>query len=149
MKRLNKEYKLDVCNHIDVRYGSVNKDNPQVIYVSGKCWVSPKSKMNYKYVIEMIEKEMRKKIKIFLTDGVNFDKKFILDFDLNTDGLDIGEKKFLSFDFYLKQNEDSKKSLKDVKPILDGKISTVVNNLVYLFNENDFDVEKTKIMKQS
>lgn len=60
MKRLNKEYKLDVCNHMIVKYGSVNKDNPQVIYVNGKCWVSPKHQMDYEYVISRIEKEMKK-----------------------------------------------------------------------------------------
>ena len=126
MKRLNKEYKLDVCNHVVVKYGSVNKDNPQVVYVSGRCWVSPQIKMNYDDVIYHIEKEMRKNIKLFLMDGINFDKKF------------------LSFDFYLRQNEANKKSLKDLKNILNGRISTVVNNLVYLFKENDFTIEKRK-----
>ena len=126
MKRLNKEYKLDVCSHVVVKYGSVNKDNPQVVYVSGRCWVSPQIKMNYDDVIYHIEKEMRKNIKLFLMDGINFDKKF------------------LSFDFYLRQNEANKKSLKGLKNILNGRISTVVNNLVYLFKENDFTIEKRK-----
>lgn len=144
MKRLNKEYKLDVCNHVVVKYGSINKDNPQVVYVSGRCWVSPQMKMDYGNVICHIEKEMRKNIKLFLMDGINFDKKFILDFDINTDNFGIGDKKFLSFDFYLRQNETNKKSLKGLKNILNGKISTVVNSLVYLFKENDFTIEKRK-----
>ena len=144
MKRLNKEYKLDVCNHVVVKYGSINKDNPQVVYVSGRCWVSPQMKMDYGNVICHIEKEMRKNIKLFLMDGINFDKKFILDFDINTDNFGIGDKKFLSFDFYLRQNEANKKPLKDLKNILNGRISTVVNNLVYLFKENDFTIEKRK-----
>lgn len=144
MKRLNKEYKLDVCNHVVVKYGSVNKDNPQVVYVSGRCWVSPQIKMDYNDVIYHIEKEMRKNIKLFFIDGINFDRKFILDFDINTDNFVIGNKKFLSFDFYLRQNEANKKSLKELKGILNGRISTVVNNLVYLFKENDFTIEKQK-----
>lgn len=143
-KRLNKEYKLDVCNHIMVKYGSVNKDNPQVIYVSGRCWVSPQVKMDYKYVIGMIEKEMRKNIKLFLTDGVNFDNRFILDFDITTENMNQYDKKFLSFDLYIRQNEDNKKSLKELKRLLNSRISTITNNLVYLFNENDFTIEKRK-----
>lgn len=143
-KRLNKEYKLDVCNHIMVKYGSVNKDNPQVVYVSGRCWVSPQVKMDYKYVIGMIEKEMRKNIKLFLTDGVNFDNRFILDFDITTENMNQYDKKFLSFDLYIRQNEENKKSLKDLKRLLNGRISTITNNLVYLFNENDFTIEKRK-----
>ena len=97
MKRLNKEYKLDVCSHVVVKYGSVNKDNPQVVYVSGRCWVSPQIKMNYDDVIYHIEKEMRKNIKLFLMDGINFDKKFILDFDINTDNFGIGELGIVQF----------------------------------------------------
>ena len=144
MKRLNKEYKLDVCNHMIVKYGSVNKDNPQVIYVSGKCWVSPKHQMDYEYVISRIEKEMKKSIKLFLIDEINFTNRFILDFDINTDKFNIGDKKFLSFDFYLRQNDSDVKKLKDLKEMLSNKVSTVVNNLVYLFKENGFTVEKRK-----
>ena len=144
MKRLNKEYKLDICNHVIVKYGSVNKDNPQVIYVSGKCWVSPKHQMDYEYVISRIEKEMKKSIKLFLIDEINFTNRFILDFDINTDKFNIGDKKFLSFDFYLRQNDSDVKKLKDLKEMLSNKVSTVVNNLVYLFKENGFTVEKRK-----
>ena len=144
MKRLNKEYRLDICSHIALKYGSVNKDNPQVIYISGKCWVSPKYEMDYENVINNIEKEMRKNIKLFLVDGDNFSNKFILDFDINTDKMSPNEKKFLSFDLYVRQNEENKKALKNLKEILNRKISTIANSLVYLFNENDFSVQKKK-----
>lgn len=144
MKRLNKEYKLDVCNHISLKYGTVNRLNPQVIYVSGKCWVTPKSNLNYEEVIGKIEKRMRNNIKTFLIDEINFEKRFILDFDINIDGLLPNEKKFLSFDFYLRQNEKNKKLLPSLKEMLSRKVSTIANNLVYAFGENDFLVEKKK-----
>jgi len=144
MKRLNKEYKLDVCKHISLKYGTVNKNNPQVVYVSGKCWVSPLKKMDYGNVIDSIEKNMRNNIKTFLIDGVNFDNKFILDFDINIENFSPNSKKFLSFDFYLRQNEKNKKELIDLKDMFNRKVSTIANNLVYMFKENDFTIEKTK-----
>lgn len=144
MKRLNKEYKLDVCKHISLKYGTVNKNNPQVVYVSGKCWVSPLKQMDYANVINDIEKDMRKNIKNFLIDGINFDNKYILDFDISIDKLLPNEKKFLSFDFYLRQNEKNKKDIADLKDIFNRKISTIANNLVYMFKENDFTIQKTK-----
>ena len=144
MKRLKKEYSLDVCNHIVLKYGTVNRDNPQVIYVSGKCWVSPKDERDYSKAISDIEKNMKKNINNLLMDGVNFDKKFILDFDINVDGLAPSRKRFLSFDFYLRQNEKNKKDLSLLKPLLSGKVSTISNNLVYLFRENSFTIEKRK-----
>ena len=144
MQRLNKEYKLDVCNHISLKYGSTNKDNPQVVYVSGKCWVSPLYDMDYSSVISRIEKDMRKKIKTFLMDGINFEKKFILDFDINVDKMNPTDKKFLSFDFFIKQKEDNKKPLKELNALLRNRVSTIANNLVYAFNENGFLVQKKK-----
>ena len=144
MKRLNKEYKLDVCNHVVVKYGSINKDNPQVVYVSGKCWVTPNIKMPYRDIIDYVKDEMKKNIKLFLIDGINFDKRFILDFDIAADKFNVGEKKFLSFDFYLRQNEENKKTLKELKAFISGKLSTIVNSLVYQLNENNFDVAKRK-----
>ena len=144
MKRLNKEYKLDVCKHISLKYGTVNRNNPQVVYVSGKCWVSPLRSMNYDDVISNIEKEMRRNIKTFFIDEINFDNKYILDFDINVDNINPNEKKFLSFDFYLRQNEKNKKQLGDLKDMLNRKVSTIANNLVYMFKENDFSIEKRK-----
>jgi hypothetical protein len=144
MKRLNKEYKLDVCKHISLKYGTVNRNNPQVVYVSGKCWVSPLRAMNYGDIISNIEKEMRRNIKTFFIDEINFDNKYILDFDINVDNINPNEKKFLSFDFYLRQNEKNKKQLNDLKDLLNRKVSTIANNLVYMFKENDFSIEKRK-----
>jgi hypothetical protein len=144
MKRLNKEYKLDVCKHISLKYGTVNRNNPQVVYVSGKCWVSPLRAMNYGDIISNIEKEMRRNIKTSFIDEINFDNKYILDFDINVDNINPNEKKFLSFDFYLRQNEKNKKQLGDLKDMLNRKVSTIANNLVYMFKENDFSIEKRK-----
>ena len=144
MKRLNKEYKLDVCKHISLKYGTVNRNNPQVVYVSGKCWVSPLRAMNYGDIISNIEKEMRRNIKTFFIDEINFDNMYILDFDINVDNINPNEKKFLSFDFYLRQNEKNKKQLNDLKDLLNRKVSTIANNLVYMFKENDFSIEKRK-----
>jgi hypothetical protein len=94
--------------------------------------------------IDNIEKGMKRNIKSFLIDGINFDNRFILDFDINTEGLIPKEKKFLSFDFYLRQNEKNKKQLQDLNDLFKRKISTIANNLVYSFKENDFTINKKK-----
>jgi hypothetical protein len=100
--------------------------------------------MNYGDIISNIEKEMRRNIKTFFIDEINFDNKYILDFDINVDNINPNEKKFLSFDFYLRQNEKNKKQLGDLKDMLNRKVSTIANNLVYMFKENNFSIEKRK-----
>lgn len=144
MKRLNKEYKLDVSNYVLLKYGSVNKDNPQVVYVSGKCWVSPTKETDYDSVISKVESEMRKNIRNVFVDGINFENRFILDFDISTDGLFPNRKKFLSFDFYLRQTERNKKKLADLKQLLGSKVREISSEMVLAFNENAFIVEKRK-----
>ena len=81
---------------------------------------------------------------LLVAHNLDFDKKFILDFDVNTDGISPNKKTFLSFDFYLKQNEKNKKQLKDLKGFLERRVSTISNNLVFLFKDNDFEIEKKK-----
>jgi hypothetical protein len=144
MKRLNKEYKLDVSNNVILKYGSVNKDNPQVVYVSGKCWVCPTQETDYDGVIASIESDMRKNIRKVFIDGENFENRFILDFDVSTDGLFPNRKKFLSFDFYLRQKEKNKKKLSDIKEFINDKVRYVSNEMVFSFNDNSFTVQKTK-----
>ena len=148
IKRLNKEFNLDVCKHISLKYGSVNKDNPQVVYVTGKCWITPKTEMKYDSVIKSVSKKMEKTVKNFFFDGVNFNDRLIFDFSVNTEGMEPKVKKYLSFDIFLKQNEDNKKALKELKPLMARRVSTISNELVFNLEENNFNVQSEKKTKQ-
>ena len=79
-----------------------------------------------------------------MADNINFTNKFILDFDVSMDDFLINKKKFVSFDFYLRQNETNKKPLKKLGDVLSRKVSAIANNMVEMLNENGFQVEKRK-----
>ena len=144
MARLNREYDLDICNHVIVKYGSVNKDNPQVIYITGKCWITATNDMiDHEKVIDKIEHKMKKNIRLFFMDGSSFQNKYILDFDLNTESM-YGTKKFFSFGIYLRQNDNEIRTLKNIREVIENKASSVVNSLVYSLRENGFMVERSK-----
>ena len=143
-KRLNKEIKLDVCNNISLKYGTVNRDNPQIVYVIGKCWISPNKKMDYERKIEKIRDKFKKRVKISFMNNETFGSKSIINFEVNSDKINLGENKFLSFDFYLKQNENKKKNLKELKDFFTRKVKALANDLVETFKENDFEVRLTK-----
>lgn len=144
MKRLNKEYKLDVCKEISVKYGSVNREDPQVVYVNGKCWVSPLCKMDYQTVLSSVKDNMKKDIKRHLIDDINFKGKFIFDFDVNTDKIEPNSKKFLTFDLYARQNKENKKNLKELRAVMEDKFTIISNNLTKALAENDFSVSRRK-----
>ena len=54
MERLNKEYYLNFNDKINLKYGSVNKNLPQVIYVCGSSWITPKFNGEYYSIINSI-----------------------------------------------------------------------------------------------
>lgn len=144
MQRLNKEYKLNVCDHIIVKYGSVNKDNPQVVYISGKCWVSPTHEADYACLANLIENNFRKTVRRVMLDGINFENRLILDFDVVTDKMFVGSRKYLCFEIYLRQNEKNKKRLKDLSSIITSKTSIIANSLAESLHRNGFLVGKQK-----
>lgn len=143
-KRLNKEIKLDVCDSIVLKYGTVNKDNPKVIYVSGKCWITPLDDMDYICAITSVENEFLRIVKESMFDGDDFDEKIIMDFEVNCDKMNLGEKKFLSFDFFLRQKDGVLKSLIELKPIMLSKVMPAINSLLCAFSDKNFSVAKTK-----
>lgn len=144
MKRLNKEIKLNVSNHINLKYGSTNKDNPQIVYILGKAWISPNFNGEYESILNGIQSNFRKKIKKDVMESNIFENKFVLDFDLNSTNMKKGKKKFLSFDLFLKQNANNVMALKELNPIISNNIKSIANDLVYNFHTNDFDVTKKK-----
>lgn len=145
MKRLTKEYKLDICDNINLKYGTVNKDNPQVIYISGTCWISPqKDNINYDNVLSIIKRHIRQDIKQYLIHGDYFDDKFILDFETTLDDALMNDKKYLSFDLYLRQYKDNVRKMRELDSFINEKIGILSNNIVALFEKNNFAIAQKK-----
>ena len=144
VKRLNKEIKLNVCDNMNLKYGSTNKDNPEIVYVLGKAWVSPKFNGDYESILNGIQNNFRKKIKNIVMESNIFENKFVLDFDLNSTNMEKDKKKFLSFDLFLKQDKNNVIKLKELNTIISNNIGNLANDLVYDFSINDFDVTKKK-----
>ena len=144
MKRLNKEIKLNVCDYMNLKDGSTNKDNPQIVYISGKAWISPKFNGDYESLLNRIKFNFRKHIKKNVIESNIFENKFVLDFDLNSSNMQKDKKKFMSFDLFLKQNTNNIITLNELNMPLSNYISCIANDLVYNFHTNDFDVAKKK-----
>lgn len=142
MKRLNKEYKICSNKTIELIYGSTNKNNPQVIYISGKCWISPSFCDDYETILKNIKKEFIRYINKFIKFDNIFDNKFILDFDINIDSLNLNTKKYLSFNIFLKQKDEVIYSLKDEK--LFSNFYQLSDKLEELLKSNDFEIYKRK-----
>ena len=106
MIRLNKEVKLNSCKNISLKYGSVNKNDPQVIYVSGKMWICPTYDGDFNEPINLVYSKFKKELSRILRNSTVFESRHILDFDLNSENLVRDKKKFFSITFFIKQKSE-------------------------------------------
>lgn len=144
MIRLNKEIKLNTCKNIDLKYGSVNKNDPQVIYVSGKMWVCPTYDGDFNEQINFIYSKFKKELTSILRNSKVFDSRHILDFDLNSEKLVQNKKKYFSVTFFIKQKSEKLINLNNIKNIISSDFSYLFNDLESNLIENDFEVSKRK-----
>lgn len=146
-KRLCAEISYEGNPNLRVKIGTVNKKDPQVIFISCNCWATPQVQLDrkeYDKVIEKITDEIRYYVKdIFINTGC-FDRKNIFDMDICTEEMVKGKSKYLNFDLYLKQNQGEIKGLNEIEPYISSKLKTLFNDIIDLFKKNDFVIGKTK-----
>ena len=144
MLRLNKEIKLNNCKNISLKYGSVNKNDPRVIYVSGKMWLCPTYDGDFDEPINVVYDKFKRQLKSILMDSTVFDTRYILDFDLNSYNLEKNKKKYFSITFFVRQKSENVINLNNIKNIISSNFGYLFNELENNLIENDFDVSKTK-----
>ena len=143
MKRLSKEYCLNFNEYIDVKFGSVNRINPIVIYITCKSWICPEEQIDYTEAIGEIFNEFKKKLKNTIVKSHYFENKFICDFDINAASIRENKKKYISFEFFVKQREYVY-ALNDLKDIMEKTFKTIIDNLVIDLKSHTFNVTKGK-----
>lgn len=140
---MNKEYKIEVSDSARVKYGSTNKDDPKVIYVSCNCWIKPTAEMDYTKGIASVKTNLRQKIGDEFLRGKDFMDKLILGYDVNQENFTEDSRKFLTVDFYLIQQGKIRK-LKELNSMMQDKMGRIVNGMVEDFENKGFAVAKKK-----
>ena len=139
MKKLNKEFNMEWCPEIATKMGTINKDNPQVIYICGRTWLMPSDEDNFPGDMSRIKHRFSRTLSSILSSSDFFHTKTVLDFGVNTENLMLKKKKFLSFEFFVKQ-----KGRLPLKEIRDA-VRTTFRPLILELNENlqELDIEST------
>ena len=142
--RLNREKKID--NEIfKIKIGTTNKENPRIVYVDGRVFISPTENMDdYTEEIECIRKNFKKSISERLKTSPLFDSKFILNFDISSSRMIKDKRSFLSFQFYLKQKGDTPLKMNTLKNKSEVFINSLISSLVADVEEHNFSVHKTR-----
>lgn len=143
-QRLNIEKKIK-NDFFNIKIGTVNRLNPQVIYFEVRTFISPMEEYgNYNYVFSSLRKELSRNLTEKLSNNKYFNKKFILDFQVANSGVKVNKKSYLTFQLFLKQNGNELKELKEIKKISEPFMTEILNELKQNIIDFNFSITKTK-----
>ena len=142
--RLNSEKKIE-NDDFKIKIGTTNKINPIIIYVEGRAFISPTfDQDDYNKEIAEIKHVLKQSISQHLQTTDKFDNKYIVDFQVASNGIQINKKSFLSFQFLIRQNKDNVLKLIEVKNGSSDMVLEIVNDLKNAIVEHGFVLTKTK-----
>ena len=117
-KRSKKEIKLQNTDKYTVRYGSLNKEIPEVIYIRAKTKIIPKTKKSD-----------------YSNDNKSFGNNYICHFDTNGNGMTYNKKSFLKYDVYVKPSV--LKNISDYECEISSLVNAFNNNLSNLLEKSN------------
>lgn len=101
-----KEIKLSILpSKFNVKYGTMNRENPQAVYAIITTWVSPKEKLDsYNSTCQSFSlKSKNALIHFFSISSMFDDEKMIVDIDIRKAGIEYGKRKFVDIEVHIKQ----------------------------------------------
>lgn len=139
-----KTSKLNIFDDIKCQYGTVDSKNFKSIYLILQTWVEPKDDYtNWVSITGSIKRQILHTL-LEVVDHKIFEKKYIVDLDLRTSGLQKNKKSFLNLEVTLFIHNDAYdfKSL-----ILRSKIKNILSAIYKddLKNSLYFTLSKTKL----
>ena len=141
MKRTNKEINLNFINSCEISYGTTNKFNPKVVYLTCKTWVKPKENKDYHKIIEDNFINLKKELFNKISNSTIFDKNFITNFEITKSAFKINKRNFLNFEIYLKQKNNIL-MLQELENDIVILFKPLINNLIENFENNSLFLSK-------
>lgn len=135
VKRTSKEYALDTNDCFKVKYGTLNKYNPDVIYIRAKAKLKALTKnYDYKSELKMIEFNFIKKVKK-LSINTNLFDKIICTFETPDKGISHKNSSFIKYDIYL--HPKTIKNITDYENDVKSLLSLTNKELITLCLKNN------------
>lgn len=142
-KRLRKKYKLNDIDIASIQYGTNDKINPQVIFLSFKTWIKPTFEdEDYVSVFETSKRQIKRIISNFITETNIFSSKYIIDFIFNPIKLTLKSRKFMQIDIFFKQS--NKKCIPINSDTFYSAFTILSNDIINNLEENDFSLSNRK-----
>jgi hypothetical protein len=143
MKRTNKEIELLLNESCETFYGTTNKLNPKIIYLTCKTWVEPNDEKDYEQIINKSIIKLKKELFDKISHSNIFDKTFISNFEINTLSLKKNKKNFFNFEIYIKQ-KNKILPFNDLKSDITNLFQPLINHLFLNLTNNSLVLTKGK-----
>lgn len=128
-KRTTKEYKIidSQFPNVKIKYGTLDRNNPEIIYIRSKARVTPLIKQrDYYDSVTMVKNTFGNTVHNIIKNHTHFENRHICSIEMSENGISFGKKSYIKYDIYVKP----KKVLKLNEYELD------INNMVHVFNTN-------------
>lgn len=143
-QRLNVEKKIK-NDFFNIKIGTVNRLNPEVIYYEVRTFIAPLVEYdNYSYIFAFLRKELSRTLTETLKNNDLFTNKFILDFQVANSGVRVNKKSFLTFQLFLRQKDSKVLDLKTIKKMSEPFILNLLEGLKENIIDSKFLIAKTK-----
>lgn len=143
-QRLGKKISLGIIDEIEIIYGTLNRLNPEVIYINGKFWIKPSQEMDYDSVLNEIASKTKNAFKHNVKCSQQWDNKIIFDMDIKTSYMSPMKKSYGDFELFIRQNKDSIKDISQISDDISSLCKPILKAFINDLNENDFIVTKSK-----
>lgn len=149
-RRTTKEYKIvdNLFPTIKIKYGTLDKNNPEIIYIRSKARITPTiKKKDYNDSVSIIKKEFIKNVKTIVKSYSKFEGKHICSLEMSDNGIAFGKKSYIKYDVYVKPKEIKK--IDEYENDIKNMISDVDIMLNHLLEINDIGLSLKNTKKES
>lgn len=135
-----REIKLDKTNKFNIKYGTLDKNNPEVLYIRAKAKIKPNNKKSdYCQEIASIKKDFVKMVNNIIVNDKSVYNKHICCFDANDNGMVYNKNSYIKYDIYIKpiiikHIDEYRSYVSDLTSILNNNLTTLLekNNMSYI-----------------
>lgn len=124
-----REIKLKDIDNYNVRYGTLDKFNPEVIYITAKTKIKPlEKKGSYAKDVAVIKSNFIEFVDKLIKESEDFNDKYICHFETNENGMVYNKRSYVKYLIYIKPKkimyiDDYEKDIREIVSRLNDVLS--------------------------
>ena len=133
LTKFGKEKKLFKTDSFRVKYGTIDANKLNAIYIDIESWIQPQELINFDSNVRITRKNILMKLKETIDNDL-FLENFIVDLDLRSSGMTLNKKSFM----FIEVTIYPKKYLKFNSDILIKKTKEIALDVISVIQKNNF-----------